>query len=328
MVKKKGKNKILIGLLVAFVIIVGGIGAAAIYGYSFFDKINTVKIDTDDLGIDPETDKKLSSYSNIQNIALFGVDAEQGDVGRSDSIMILTIDKNNNKVKLTSIMRDSYVNIIGRSKDKLNHAYAYGGAQLAMQTLNNNFDLNIKDFASVNFSGLQKIIDILGGVEVTITQDEIPHMANYVNSINSFTKEKAETIKTPGTYNLNGTQALAYTRIRYTEGNDYKRTERQRTVLTQVFEKIKQTSVTEWPSLLNEILPLVETSMDTSEILGLGNSIIKMGNVQVEQERFPLDEDCEGTMIDGVYYLQFDEEATVVSIHDYIFEDTKIWLED
>lgn len=328
MSKKKGKNKILIGFLVAFAIIIGGIGVAAIYGYSFFDKIKTVDIDSDDLGIDPETDKKLSSYSNIQNIALFGVDAEQGDVGRSDSIMILTIDKNNNKVKLTSIMRDSYVNIIGRSKDKLNHAYAYGGAQLAMQTLNNNFDLNIKDFASVNFSGLQKIIDILGGVEVTITQDEIPHMANYVNSINSFTKEKAETIKTPGTYNLNGTQALAYTRIRYTEGNDYKRTERQRTVLTQVFEKIKQTSVTEWPSLLNEILPLVETSMDKSEILGLGNSIIKMGNVQVEQERFPLDGDCEGTMIGGVYYLQFDEEATVASLHDYIFEDTKAWLEE
>lgn len=327
MAKKRGKNKILIGFLVVFVIILGGIGAAAIYGYSFFDKINTVDIDSDDLGIDPETDKKLSSYSNIENIALFGVDVEQGDVGRSDSIMILTLDKNNNKVKLTSIMRDSYVNIIGRSKDKLNHAYAYGGAQLAMQTLNNNFDLNIKDFASVNFSGLQKIIDILGGVEVTITQDEIPYLADYVNSINSFTNEKAETIKTPGTYNLNGTQALAYTRIRYTEGNDYKRTERQRTVLTQVFEKIKQTSVTEWPSLLNEILPLVETSMDTSKILGLGNSIIKMGNIQVEQERFPLDEECEGTTIGGVYYLQFDEEATVASLHDYIFEDTKTWKE-
>ena len=323
MKKGKGKNKVLIGFIVVFAIIIGGIGAAAIYGYSVFEKIKTVDIDSDDLGIDPETDKKLSSYSNIQNIALFGVDTEQGDVGRSDSIMILTIDKNNSKVKLTSIMRDSYVNIIGRSKDKLNHAYAYGGAQLAMQTLNNNFDLNIKDFASVNFSGLQKIIDILGGVEVTITEDEIPHMANYVNSINSFTNEKAETIKTPGTYNLNGTQALAYTRIRYTEGNDYKRTERQRVVLTQVFEKIKQTSVTEWPSLLNEILPLVETNMGTSEILGLGNSIMKMGNIQVEQERFPLDEDCQGAMIDGVYYLQFDEEATVVSLHDYIFEDTK-----
>lgn len=327
MIKKKGKNKVLIGFLVVLVAVLGlGIGGV-LYGYSFFNKINTVNIDSDDLGIDPETDEKLSSYSNIENIALFGVDTAEGDVGRSDSIMILTIDKNNNKIKLTSIMRDSYVNIIGTSKDKLNHAYAYGGAQLAMKTLNNNFDLNIKDFASVNFSGLQKIIDILGGVEITVTQDEIPHLANYINSINSFTNEKAEAITKPGTYTLNGTQALAYTRIRYTEGNDYKRTERQRTVLTQVFEKIKATSVTEWPSLLNEILPLVETNMDASQILGLGNSIIKMGNVQVEQERFPLDEDSSGTMIDGVYYLQFDEEATVASLHDYIFEDTKTWEE-
>lgn len=327
MKKSKERNRILTGCLVILAIVLGLIGIAAVSGYYFFNKINTVNIDDNNLGIDPETDKKLSSYSDIQNIALFGVDTAEGDAGRSDSIMILTIDKNNNKIKLTSIMRDSYVNIIGTSKDKLNHAYAYGGPQLAMQTLNNNFDLNIKDFASVNFSGLQKIIDILGGVEVTITQDEIPHMANYVNSINSFTNEKAETIKTPGTYNLNGTQALAYTRIRYTEGNDYKRTERQRIVLTQVFEKIKQTSVTEWPSLLNEILPLIETNMDTTQILSIGTTVMKMGNADIEQERFPLDEDCHGIMVDGVYYLQFNEEATVASLHDYIFEDVKSWEE-
>ncbi len=325
MTKSKGKKKIVIAVLVMFIAILGGIAALAIYGYSFFDKINTVSIDTNDLGIDPKTDEKLSRYSGIQNIALFGVDTEEGDVGRSDSIMIATIDTVNNKIKVTSIMRDSYVNIVGTSKDKLNHAYAYGGAQLAIKTLNDNFDLNIKDFASVNFTGLQKIIDILGGVEITITEEEIPHLTSYVNSINSFTNEKAETIQKPGTYNLNGTQALAYTRIRYTEGNDYKRTERQRMVLTKVFEKIKATSITEWPSLLNEILPLVETSMDTSEILSLGNTIIKMGNTNIEQERFPLDEDCIGIMVNGVYYLDFDEEATVASLHDYIFEDKKDW---
>lgn len=325
MKKTRKKNRIFVGFSVCLLIILCGIGATAIYGYSFFEKIKTVDIDINNLAIDPETDKKLSSYSNIQNIALFGVDAVKGDDGRSDSIMILTIDRNNSKIKLTSIMRDSYVNIIGKSKDKLNHAYAYGGPQLAIQTLNNNFDLNIKDFASVNFSGLQKIIDILGGVEVSITQDEIPYLANYINSINSFTNEKAETIKVPGIYNLNGTQALAYTRIRYTEGNDYKRTERQRIVLTKVFEKIKDTSVKEWPNLLNEILPLIETNMDVTEILSIGTAVAKMGNVNIEQERFPMDKDCHGTMIDGVYYLDFDEETTVTSLHDYIFKDIRSW---
>ncbi len=327
MVKKKGKNKFIIFILIFLAIVLACGGVGVIYGYSFLDKINKVDIDTDNLGINSETDEKLEKYSHIQNIALFGVDTAEGDLGRSDSIMIATIDTKNNKIKLTSIMRDSYVNIIGTSKDKLNHAYAYGRPQLAMQTLNNNFDLNIKDFASVNFSGLQKIIDILGGVEITITEDEIPHLQNYVNSLNSITNEKSQPITTPGTYNLNGTQALAYTRIRYTEGNDYKRTERQRTVLTKVIQKIEATPITQWPNLLNEILPLVETNMDKSEILSLGNKVMKVGNTEIEQERFPLDKDCNGTMINGVYYLQFNEEATVASLHDYIFEDKKDWEE-
>ncbi|MDZ7548740.1 LCP family protein, partial [Clostridium perfringens] len=136
--------------------------------------------------------------------------------GRSDSIMILTLDSVHNKLKLTSIMRDSYVNIPGRGLDKINHAYAFGGPELAVRTLNENFDLNIKEFMAVDFTSLPTIIDKLGGVTINIIPEEISHIPG---------------ITSAGNQVLNGKQALAYSRIRYASGGDYKRTERQRTVV-------------------------------------------------------------------------------------------------
>ena len=118
---------------------------------------------------------------------------------------------------------------------------------------------------------------------------------------------------------------MGYCRIRYTSGGDYKRTERHREVLTKIFEKILTMSPIAYPSLLSELLPMVSTSLDTAEIMDLGNKILSIGNVGLEQERFPRDGYCEGKMINGVYYLIFDKEATINQLHDYLFEDKKIW---
>ena len=228
----------------------------------------------------------------------------------SDSIIIATIDTTHKKLKLTSIMRDSYVTIEGHGDDKINHAYAFGGPQLAIKTLNENFDLNIDDFVAVNFTTLPKIIDMLGGVTIDITSEEVSHIPG---------------IDAAGTYTLTGEQALAYSRIRYASGGDYVRTDRQRTVLSKVFEKVLSINFTQYPSLLSEILPMVQTNLDYSEILNLGNEVLKMGVTTLEQERFPRDGYCEGKMIDKIYYLTFDKENTVQQLHDYIFEDIKNW---
>lgn len=308
--KKRSKISLII-LCITLSIILAVVGGIAWYGSHLFNKIEKVEIDTSDVGIKEEVHEKLSEYSNnVINIALFGIDAEEGSAGRSDSIIIATIDTTNKKLKLTSIMRDSYVTIGDRGLDKINHAYAFGGAQLAIKTLNENFDLNIEDFVAVNFTTMPKIIDKLGGVTIDITSEEVSHIPG---------------ISSAGTYTLTGEQALEYSRIRYASGGDYVRTDRQRTVLNKVFEKILAANVTQYPSLLSEILPMVKTSLDYSEILDLGNEVLKMGVTGLEQERFPRDGYCEGKMINGVYYLTFDKENTVKQLHDYIFEDIKSW---
>ena len=308
---KKG-NKIalwIIGIILGVFII--GIGGVYIYGNYMFNKVEKIEVDKNDVGITEEVEEKLSPYSNsIINIALFGVDSADVSTGRSDSIIIATIDTIHKKLKLTSVMRDSYVNISGIGNDKINHAYAFGGPQLAIKTLNENFNLNIEDFVAVNFDSLPKIIDMIGGVTVDITSEEVSHIPG---------------ISSAGTYNLNGAQALSYSRIRYATGGDYVRTERQRTILTKIFEKILTINPMKYPSLLNEVLPMVQTSLDYSKILELGTEVLKMGVTTLEQERFPLDGYCQGEMINGVYYLTFNKSLTVEQLHNYIFEDVRIW---
>lgn len=308
----KKRSKVVLWILgVVISILLVTIGGIYSYGNHLFNKIEKIEIDKSDVGIKDEVEEKLSAYSDsVINIALFGIDAEEGGVGRSDSIIIATIDTTHKKLKLTSIMRDSYVTIEGHGDDKINHAYAFGGPQLAIKTLNENFDLNIDDFVAVNFTTLPKIIDMLGGVTIDITSEEVSHIPG---------------IDTAGTYTLTGEQALAYSRIRYASGGDYVRTDRQRTVLSKVFEKILSINFTQYPSLLSEILPMVQTNLDYSEILNLGNEVLKMGVTTLEQERFPRDGYCEGKMIDKIYYLTFDKENTVQQLHDYIFEDIKNW---
>lgn len=325
---KKNRVGKIIAWIVIIILMIGGATAGVVYwsAHSLINKMEKVEIDKSDVGIVEEVEEQLSQYSDsVTNIALFGIDAGEDGVGRSDSIMIATIDSKNKKLKLTSIMRDSYVNIEGRGLDKLNHAYAFGKDALAIKTLNQNFDLNIEDFAAVNFSTLPKIIDKIGGIELDIDSEELQYINGYISNINSVNKTNVSSISSTGLQHVNGTQAMAYCRIRYTSGGDYKRTERHREVLSKIFEKITSLSPDKYPSLLNELLPMVKTSLSVNEILDLGNEVLKIGNLNLEQERFPLDGYCQGKMINGVYYLTFDKETTVNQLHNYIFEDNKTW---
>lgn len=322
--KKPAKNrKLIIALSIIGLLIVGLVGGVATYGLTMLGKINKVDLNEDNLGIDKAVDEKLSKYDGIANIALFGIDAPEGTDGRSDAIMIATVDKIHNKLKLTSIMRDSYVDIQGHGKDKINHAYAFGGHELALKTLNENFDLNLKDFATVNFSSLPKIIDSIGGIDLDIRNDELQYINNYIGDLNTLNKTNVSNITSAGTQHVNGTQALAYCRIRYTAGGDGERTERQRIVLSKLFDKFSKISPTKYPSILNELMPMITTSLSSSDILGLAKTVASISESGLEQERFPKDNYSKGEMIHGVYYLTFDKDATVKQIHDYIFEDIK-----
>ena len=303
---------------------------AALYTYSYYtvnnivNKAEKIELKEDELGVvDEEELKQYDDYTEIVNIALFGIDSTDSTSGRSDSIIVATLDSIHNKLKLTSFMRDSYVNISNYGYDKLNHAYAYGGANLAINTLNTNFGLNITDFVAVDFASLPKIIDSLGGITIDITEEELNYINGYINNINSVSGTNSPIITTPGAHHVDGAQALAYSRIRYTSGGDFKRTERQRTVLTALFNKALNVPATQYLDVISTLAQYATTNLNTNEILKLATKIGSMGlnGVTVEQQRFPIDGYCEGTMINGIYYLTFDATATRTQVMNYIFND-------
>lgn len=304
--KKKKKSVGFKILMVVLALLIFAVAAALSYGFSIVNKMESVDLEKDDLGITSKEDlKKYKKADVIKNIALFGIDSEDG-TGRSDAIMIATIDSAHNKLKITSVMRDSFVNIPEHGMDKINHAYAYGGPTLAIKTLNENFGLNIDEFASVNFDSLPTLVEAFGGVEITLNDAE----AVYVSGIGS-----------GGTYTLNGEQALSYSRIRKV-GNDYERTERQRTVLTALFKKGLSMPKTSYTSMVNTIAPVLTTSLNTSDILGLATKVVTMGNGNLLQDRFPRDEDIiPNDSTDGIYYMKFDIPSVKQKMQDYIFDD-------
>lgn len=321
-VKRKKRNKkkkmatwkkacIIITSILAILAIIGVIAVNLIFG-----KMNKVELDNSNLGINTE----LNKYKDIKNIALFGVDSTDGGVGRSDSIMIITIDSKNETLKVSSVIRDSYVTIPGRSgKDKINHAYAFGGPELAIKTLNENFKLNIDDFATVNFSSLPKLIDSVGGLSLDITNEELKYINDYIDGLNAENKTKSPHITKAGNQLLDGTQALAYSRIRYTTGGDFERSHRHRLVLEGLFNKFKTLSVTSYPKVVNDLLPLVDTSMGATDIVSLAMTVNGFKSKEMIQNRFPMDEDGSGQTIKGTYYFVYDEDKTVDKMHEFMF---------
>ena len=327
--KEKNKTqlviKIVLGILISIILICAILIATC---YITINKVanefDTVILKENNLGVVPEEElQHFEDYTEILNIALFGIDSTDTSSGRSDSLIVATLDPIHNKLKLTSFMRDSYVNIADYGYDKLNHAYAYGGPALAINTLNTNFGLNITDFVAVDFSSLPKIIDSFGGITIDITEDELNYINSYINSINSVDGTNSPTIVSAGTQSLNGVQALAYSRIRYTSGGDFERTHRQRTVLTAIFNEALNIAPAQYLSVISNLTEYITTSLDTNAILKLATKISTMGlnGISIEQKRFPLDDYCEGQIIDDIYYLTFDASTTKMQVMNYIFND-------
>lgn len=316
-------KKIVLSVFIIFAIFVGGA-----FGYVFYElnKMNTTKISkTDaDLGIKSTAATKEEVSSDIINIALFGVDRRnKTDATRSDSMIILSIDQKHKKIKMSSLMRDLYVTIKDHGQTKLTHAYAYGGPQLAIRTINENLNLNIRNYVTVDFFDLEKLIDAVGGVTINVNQDEITYINSYMNETANIEKKSISKVTTSGLQTLNGLQAVAYSRIRYTAGDDFKRTERQRTVLTALLTKIQSVGATQFPSVVNKLLPFTETSMNSVDLIKLGTKVITSKTTTLEQERFPVDGYWSSEMINKVSYLVADIKATADQIHKFIYDDIK-----
>ena len=315
--KKKALKIIGIVFLIIIVIALGAALGGYIYLRNMLGKINHVDINKDAIEINEEA-KKLKK-SGYRTIALFGVDSRSNKLEngtRSDGIILAVIDEKTKKIDLVSVYRDSYLQIPGRSIDKVTHAYAYGGAELSMSTLNTNLDLDITEFATVNFSVLSDIVDSIDGVKIKITSEEIKYINKYIGEVERVSGKKSSSITTPGTHNLDGVQAVAYSRIRYTSGGDYKRAERMRTVLSAIISKSKGLGITKLNRLANKLLPEIYTNIDSNEIISM---IPQIATYSVSNSMgWPYE--VKGATIKKVWYgVPVTLESNVKKLHEEVY---------
>lgn len=330
-------KKILLCILV--IIFISGIS----FIYYVNKQLNNVtitplpKTDTE-LGIKPKSSEnkaienetiqgEVKQEDNILNIALFGIDSRNSkvDIPHSDCIIVATVDNKHNKIKLSSVMRDTYVEVKDHGKTKITEAYFYGGPKLAVRTLNENFNLDIKDYVTVDFDGLAKIVDSLGGITVNIKEYEIREINKWIAELAELQHVRYTPIYRSGAQKLNGIQAVAYCRIRKVGDGDFERTDRQRMVLGEILNKLKNIDITRYPYLAAEILPYVETSISKSNIITLGGKIMMSGISNLDQQRFPVDGYCKGEIINRIWYLVPEPDIDTLSeqIHRYIYDDIK-----
>ncbi|EJT6501842.1 LCP family protein [Clostridium perfringens] len=321
------KQKITIFSLLAILILIAsvvGFFVFRFYNHSYEGNTDPAKVNTVD------EDIKFKEVPGITNILLLSSDARPGeDVSRSDSIMILTIDNINKKLKVTSLMRDMLVKIDGHGEEKLNHAFAYGGPTKTIETIQNNFGIKLNNYVIVDFSAFVKVIDAINGIEVTVKDYELDELNKYILDGGG---SEEDLLPSPGTYNLNGYQALSYARIRKVGNGEYERTERQRAVLQIALEKVKDMSTVKLVSLLNELFPYVKTNISLGNAMDYGFTALNVGkkcNFEIEQFRVPLDSISKGGIINNKgWVFVIDKVETSKALQEFIFNDNKNYEPD
>ena len=325
-------KKKLILLAVEILVLVAAV-CILIIVMNFEDKNTRVNIDEEVLDIHVEVAEN-ETMKGYRNIALFGVDSTTGSLGkdkqsktRSDTIIIASINEETKEVKLVSVYRDTFLNLGNDTYTKCNAAYAKGGPEQAIQMLNTNLDMDIKDFVTVGFKGLKDVVDALGGVEIEVTKGEISHLNNYQYSMAEDMKIEYTPVTESGVQTLNGLQAVAYCRIRQI-GNDFQRTERQRTVLTQISEKAKTMNASQLNTIATSAFEEVYTSLELEEILDL---IQIIGEYKiVDSTGFPqMEMLTTGTIgSHGSCVVPLDLAESVVWLHEFLFEEENYQVTD
>ncbi len=308
-------KKILISLLslLLFVFIV----------YSVVAMLAISKVDINESRERISPSHSVYDSSHVTNILLIGNDSRGDDPGRSDSMILLSINSSTKKINLISMMRDTYVEIPGYGSDKLNAAYSYGGPELLMDTIEENFYIDIDDYISVNFTSFAGIVDSVGGVEIEISDEEADAINVLLDSkegISLFgTPDESDYLDGAGKYQLNGKQALCYARLRKVGNADFERTERQRKVLTGMFKNMGVSSVF---SIIGDAFPDVSTNMSRFQMYWLSLRLpFVLGFYDVEQKRIPADDTFWDSEVDGQQVLEIDFDANLDIIENEIYGD-------
>lgn len=312
--RRKRRRKRIIVLAVEIIILL--LLCVVAYGIMKLDKINYNWLDKDKLEVYRDT----GPYTNI---ALFGVDSRDGELEsgvRSDCMMIASINNETDEVKIVSVYRDSLLKQADGEFSKANSAYSRGGAQEAIALMNRNFDLDIQNYISVNFNSLADIIDTLGGVEIDVTEEEVPYVNQYLAETAEVTGKECIYLEHGGLQNLNGVQAVTYSRIR-SIGGDFQRTERQRLVLQKVAEKAQKADLITLNKLMDKVFSEISTSFKKRELLGMASNALsyKLG----EMSGFPFDiagtDKLAGDRSSYVIPLGLAENVT--KLHKFLFDE-------
>lgn len=374
--KKRPKNRRAVtvawiaGLTVCLLLL--AVGCVMIYvSTDLLEGLTTTDITKDpaELGINLN-DQSIVMDDSIKNIALFGVDSRTDEsTGQSDVIMILTVDNKHKKIKMTSVLRDSRVPIEGETLDgdtlnwetKINAAYAYGGPELAIRTLNLNFGLDITDYVTVNFANMAVIVDAFGGIDMEVTAEEVREINRNLWNLMTEVERRMEQDRADGSYeqhsyvsigkddffhdssgglninsgnyvggtlHLNGNQAVAYGRIRYLD-SDFGRVDRQQKVLRALIQKAGVLSFSDYPGLIKELMPYCETSFELDDVIGL--TPVLTGDFAVESIKVPnqvYETDLRDETIENVDYLVYDLAPAAKRISSFIYEElSPYWAE-
>lgn len=302
------------------------VGSAAIYVAAQWSRIDRQEVRADDLVINQEVMEKNANIDlgeGYTNIALFGVDSRDGNLGegnRTDMIIVASLNNETKEIRLVSVYRDTLLNLSEGTYQKCNAAYSYGGPTMAINMLNMNLDLDIEDYVTVDFGAISDMIDQLGGVEITIEEEELEAFNKYVTETARVAGKEAHKIDEPGNYLMDGSQATTYARIRSTAGGDFTRTERQRIVIEKAVEKIQKADLLTINNIISEVFPQISTSFTLQEILYYAQAYSQYK--LLENTGFPFDQTTD--TISGLGSIVIPQNLTdnVSQLHEFLFGDT------
>lgn len=319
--RKKKKSKKL--LLFVFEVLLLAILLLAAYFVSMMNRIKYENLDASEAGINSDLDENtILSLEGYTNIALFGLDNRSSnnyDTGNSDVIMIASINNKTKDIKLVSLYRDTYLSIGNGSYHKSNAAYAHGGAKQAVQMLNSNLDLDIKEYVCVDWAAMVKVIDDLGGLDLEITEGEMNQINKYKHDIDKVTGKSTPSVTQYGLVHLDGTQATTYARIRKLAGDDFKRASRQRIVLQAIMEKAKKADFATLTNICNSVIDDISTSLSITQILALAKNV---GSYSIKSTTgFPFELTTEKLSGSGDTVIPADLATNVKELHKYMFDD-------
>lgn len=317
--KKKKSRKI---LLFVFEILLLAVLLIAAYFMGIVNRIDFENMDETEAGINDDlSEDTLQTLEGYTNIALFGLDnrsANNYDSGNSDVVMIASINNKTKEVKLVSVYRDTYLSVGGGTYYKCNNAYARGGAVQAVQMLNSNLDLDIKEYVCVDWAALVEVIDDLGGLDLEITEGEMNQINKYKKDVDKVTGKSTPDVTSYGLVHLDGTQATTYARIRKLAGDDFKRASRQRIVLQAMLEKAKSAGAGTLMKIVNSVVDDISTTLSVEEMLSLAKDVSSYSIASTTGFPFEL---TTKTLSSGDTVIPADLATNVKELHAYMFDD-------